>query len=153
LGLIADLSQHQLVCFDSNAFIYAVEATDSRSTLARELLRLVADGDIEAVTSTMTVLEIMVHPFQRGEPDVANEYATRLESWPHLRVIPVDLAIARRAAQLRARLRLKPIDAIQLATAQEAGATALVTNDRDFGRIVDVAILHLDDDPDPNPGG
>ena len=52
--------------------------------------------------------------------------------------------VARRAAQLRARYRLRPADALQAATALVYGATAFVTNDRQLMRLaslLDVVVL------------
>jgi RecA-family ATPase len=54
--------------------------------------------------------------------------------------------VARRAAQLRARYRLRPADALQMATALVHGATAFVTNDRQLTRLAPVLdIITLDD--------
>ena len=45
------------------------------------------------------------------------------------------------AAQLRAQHRLKLPDALQLATALEAGASAFVTHDRDFSGVTALPVL------------
>ena len=45
------------------------------------------------------------------------------------------------AARVRIRHRLKLPDAIQVATAIEQGCHALITHDRDFGRVGEVLIL------------
>ena len=52
--------------------------------------------------------------------------------------------VARQAAQLRARYRLRPVDAIQVATALVYRATAFVTNDATLARLapaLDVVLL------------
>ena len=50
-------------------------------------------------------------------------------------------AIAALAAQLQADYRLRLPDAIQLATALDIGASALVTHDQDFSRVTGLDIL------------
>ena len=50
-----------------------------------------------------------------------------------------------RAAELRARYRLRLPDAIQLAVALNAGCQAFLTNDRDLQRVTAVRILSLED--------
>lgn len=50
-------------------------------------------------------------------------------------VLAHDRAVFRRAAELRALLRLRFIDALHLATAVEGGCRFFVTNDRDFKAI------------------
>ena len=52
--------------------------------------------------------------------------------------------IVERAAQIRARHRLRTPDALQAATAAHAGATALVTNDPVFERVEAFATVVLD---------
>ena len=56
-------------------------------------------------------------------------------------VVPVSVPIAALAAQLRAQHRLKLPDALQLATALEAGASAFVTHDRDFSGVTALPVL------------
>ncbi len=97
-----------------------------------------------AVTSTMTLLEILVRPFQLGSIEVAEEYEILLSSFPHLVIRDVNRAVARRAAQLRADYQMKPVDALQIATALEVGATLLITNDQGLRKLtpqIEIAIL------------
>lgn len=56
-------------------------------------------------------------------------------------LIAVTPSIAVLAAQLRPRYGLRFPDAIQLATALDRSATALVTHDRDFSRVTGIDIL------------
>ena len=56
-------------------------------------------------------------------------------------IYPLSASIAVESARLRARYRLKLFDAIQLATALEINAYALVTHDRDFSNVDDVRVL------------
>ncbi len=49
-----------------------------------------------------------------------------------------------RAAELRAKHGLKMVDALQLATAAEAGAQCLVSNDRQFPTLPGMACVSLD---------
>jgi predicted nucleic acid-binding protein len=46
------------------------------------------------------------------------------------------------AAQLRVQYRLKLPDAVQLASALDIGAAALVTHDRDFSKVLDFPVLN-----------
>ena len=62
-------------------------------------------------------------------------------------VIAVTSSIAVLAAQLRVSYGLKLPDAIQLATALDIGAAALVTHDRDFSRVTGIQILTGDKEP------
>ncbi len=60
-------------------------------------------------------------------------------------MLPIDIAIADRAAALRAAYALRTPDTLQLAAALEAGCEAFLTNDRRLGRVQDLHVLVLDD--------
>jgi predicted nucleic acid-binding protein len=49
--------------------------------------------------------------------------------------------VAAMAAQLRVQYRLKSPDAVQLASALDIGAVALVTHVRDFSEVLDFPVL------------
>lgn len=54
-----------------------------------------------------------------------------------------DIDIARRAAGLRARYGVRTADAIHLATALVAGASAFVTTDRRLARVKEIEVRVL----------
>jgi len=90
------------------------------------------------------VMELTVRPWQIGRPSVAREYETLLLHFPNLVLVDVNREVARRAAQLRARHRIRPADALQVATALVYDATAFVTNDTQLARLaplLDIVIL------------
>jgi len=89
-------------------------------------------------------MELTVRPWQVGRQDVAREYEALLVHFPHLTLADVTRDVARQAAQLRARYRLRPADALQVATALIHDATAFVTNDQSLVRVaptLDMIIL------------
>jgi len=53
--------------------------------------------------------------------------------------------VADLAAQLRARYRLSTPDAIQIATALDAGATGFIGNDKGWRKVQEIECLVLDD--------
>jgi len=55
--------------------------------------------------------------------------------------VPLDIDIAESTARLRASLRLKLADAIQVASALAINAAALVTHDRDLARVRSVRVI------------
>lgn len=140
------LAGHAFVGLDTSVFIYHLEAHPRYLPLTRELLAGVQAGQWTAVTSTVTVMELTVRPWQVGQSAVAREYEALLVHFPHLTLAEVTRDVARRAAQLRARYRLRPADALQAATALIHEATALVTNDRELARLAPVLdVVVLDD--------
>jgi predicted nucleic acid-binding protein len=144
-GLAAALAGHRRVGLDTSVFIYHVEGSTQFAGPAGESLEDLTRGAFEGVTSVLTLMEIAVKPLQLERPEVADEYEILLTTYPHLEVVDVDRTIARRAAELRARYRLRPADALQVATCLEGEATAFLTNDKSLRRIKEVQVLVLED--------
>jgi len=138
------LAGHTVLGLDTSIFIYHVEAHPRYLPLTQELLAGVEAGWWMAITSTVTIMELTVRPWQVGRQDVAREYEALLVHFPHLTLADVTRDVARQAAQLRARYRLRPADALQVATALIHDATAFVTNDQSLVRVaptLDMIIL------------
>jgi predicted nucleic acid-binding protein len=143
-ALQAFLRRHQRIALDTSVFIYALEEHPRYADLADEVLKWVERPGHSAVTSTITITEILTKPYGTvEEQDVSYTYDL-LTGYPNLTWVPVDLEVAHIAARLRAEYRLKTADALQVATAFHSGATALVTNDATFQRVRQIETLLLD---------
>ena len=143
-NLTGRVAPHDIIGLDTSIFIYHLEAHPVYLPLTQALLEGVEAGKWEAVTSTITVMELTVRPWQLDRPAVARAYEALLAHFPHLVLADVTRDVARRAAQLRARYRIQPADALQVATALAHGATVFVTNDRLLSRlspVLDVVVL------------
>ncbi len=126
-------------------FIDDIEGVAPYARLLTALMDRLVDGVVVAVTSTLTLTEITVKPFQEGRLDVVRRYEWLLANYPNLRVAPVDTNVALRASQLRAVHRLTAVDAIQVGTSLTIGATAFLTNDSRLSRVAELEVIQLDD--------
>ena len=99
----------------------------------------------QAVTSTITLLEILVQPYRLSDIDRVNEFYALLSTFPHLEWVAPSLRIADMGAHFRAEYNLRTPDAIQAATALSYGATGFVSNDAGFRRVTGLDIIVLDD--------
>ncbi len=97
-----------------------------------------------AVTSTITMTELLVRPYRENDEQWVDDYYALLSRYPNLRWIAPDMEIADLAARIRARHRLRTPDAILAATATVAGAPALITNDEIFERVETFETLVLE---------
>ena len=102
-------------------------------------------GRLELVTSAVTLLEVLVVPLRAGDPVLAARYERLLVNGRGLRLVDVDRAQLRAAAELRARHGLRTPDALQLAAALATGCTAFVTNDRRLRPLPGLDVVQLDD--------
>jgi predicted nucleic acid-binding protein len=89
------------------------------------------------VAFTVALTELTVRPWQAGHPAMARENEALFVRFPNLIVADVTRAVARRAAQLRARYRTRPADVLLVTTAlihratvfhQQSASKALPSN-------------------------
>jgi predicted nucleic acid-binding protein len=139
------LSDHKVIALDSCVWIYHLENHPDYATLTSQVLEAVEGGICQAVSSELTLLEILVRPLQMELQDVADEYELLLSSFPNLSLEPISRAILLQAAKIRASHGLRTPDAIVTATAMAGGATLLVTNDRHLSRVPGIQVACLTD--------
>jgi predicted nucleic acid-binding protein len=124
------LSAHTKIGLDTSIFIYHFEANPNYLPITTELLSSIEGGQREAVTSTITLMELIVHPLKLNRQDVARKYEALLVNFPHLQIVDLDRNVIRQAAQLRADFRIRPADALQAAACLVNSVTAFITNDK-----------------------
>jgi len=139
------LKKAGLIYADTNIFIYHLDASPRYSPLTEVFFDLVENGKITAHTSTLTVLELNVKPYQANQSPRALTHIALLKNLPHLLIKDMTIEIADRAAQLRAKHGLKTPDAIHLASALNTGCDLLLGNDADLKKTNTVECLRLDD--------
>jgi predicted nucleic acid-binding protein len=133
------------VYVDANGFIYTVEQIEPYFTLLRGLWLAVQTGQIAVITSELTLLEVLIKPIADANASLEAAFRAALLRSPDVRSLPVTRAVLERAARLRASTRLKTPDAIHAATALEAGAALVLTNDSSFRRVPGLAVTVLAD--------
>jgi len=116
------------IFLDTNFFIYLYEAQGQRAARAGYLSRAFIARRDEIFTSVMSLGEVLVAPLARGDFSLAQRYR-RLFRSPGITVLPFVEQAAEVFARLRIGGKVKPPDAIQLATAGTAGCDLFLTND------------------------
>jgi predicted nucleic acid-binding protein len=81
------------VYIDANIVIYAVEGFAAHERVIRALLTAMDDGEITAVTSELTLAEVLVKPKRDVDERLVTAYRTFLEPTSALSLIPVDRAV------------------------------------------------------------
>jgi predicted nucleic acid-binding protein len=130
---------------DANILIYHLQDDARYRAVLRPVFVRVAAGSVGAISSFLTLFEVLVKPYKEGREDIAIQYRERLTTTPNLRLLPLDKVVAGAAAKLRAEFSLKTPDAIQAGTALSASADVFLTNDEGFRRVSALRILVLED--------
>jgi predicted nucleic acid-binding protein len=136
------------LAIDTNCFVYLFESEGSRRAefLASEVFGAFAVGKRTGVTSTLTIAELLVRPYEVGDSSTATALRSAMEGMPGLDLLGVDLGVADDAARIRGRTGLYLADAVQVATALRGRADALLTNDRHLAdRADEVDVIVLDE--------
>lgn len=150
MGLLSDLGEGP-VALDTSIFVYFLEEHPVYLPLVDPLFEAIDAGQLEAVTSSLTLLEVLVIPFRFANATLIEQCETLLTRSEGLRLIDLNRDFLRSVAQIRAVTRAKTPDAIQLAAAVAAGCRVFLTNDNRIPALPGLRRLLLEDYL-PKPG-
>ena len=129
-----------LIYLDSNVFILAVLSDDKRGEKAQELIKKTILGELSAVTSSLTVDEVVWKIWKETKNrDIAIDEGLRLLQFDNLRIVGVDNNIIKHSLNFMKKYKhLKPRDAIHLSAAINAGASVIISDDADFDGVREI---------------
>ena len=133
------------IYLDANVFIYAVEGFPKYAKLCAGILQSIEDMKIHAVTSELTLAEVLARPLKDQKLAIAAVYQELIRSQFDLKVVPISREILIAAAYLRATLNCRLPDAIHLATAQQYGSEFFLTADKAIKVPTSMRCLTLDE--------
>lgn len=131
------------VGLDTAPLIYFIEENPTYLEAVKIFFEAMDRGDFTVVTSTVTLLEVLVHPLRNNNTALAAEYRDILLN-SRLMTVEVSSTIAEQAARLRALHNIRTPDAIQISAALNAGATHFFTNDIRLPEIAQIQVISLD---------
>jgi predicted nucleic acid-binding protein len=131
------------LAIETAPYIYFVENHPIYAEKVEVIFEIVETQAIDITTSVMTLTETLMKPLQANDQQLIDTYNNLLTQ--NVRLVPITAAIARLAAELRARYNLRTPDALHIATAIDAGCDAFLTNDFTLKRVQELTILVLDE--------
>jgi predicted nucleic acid-binding protein len=132
------------VALDTVIFIYFIEEHQRYLPVLDPVFAAIDKGRLPAVSSSLTLLEVLVVPYRAGNTPLAEQYEKVLTRSRGLRLVDIDGTQLRAAAQLRAlHPSLRTPDAIQISAALSGGCSVLLTNDRDMPAVPGLRILQF----------
>jgi predicted nucleic acid-binding protein len=145
VNLGAALSGVRRLYIDAAPLIYYVEEHPVYLQRIESIVAFIEDTPIKAVSSVISLTEVLNQPIKKGRSDLEQAYRDILISGERFSLLPVSQTIAESAARLRAYHNLRTPDALHIATAIDAACDAFLTNDNGLKRITQLRILALDD--------
>jgi predicted nucleic acid-binding protein len=145
--LATELRRLNKVGLDTSILIYHLEDIEPYSDLTEAAFSAIAEGLPKAVVSMISITELLVQPFAKGEEDRITVFEQFILSLPNTNLIPPTYTIAKEAARLRAKYAIRTPDALLISTALSEKAEAFLTNDSRLRSLKaeGVGILVLDD--------
>jgi predicted nucleic acid-binding protein len=145
LKLRRAIERHKIIGLDTAPFIYYIEDVAPYADLLHPVFSLVENHALRAVTSTVTLAEILTKPFSDKNFSLADEIKFTLKSYSSLSIASIDEKLGEVAALIRARYTIRLPDALQVAAAVNGEATLFLTNDRRVKKFDALQVLVLSD--------
>jgi predicted nucleic acid-binding protein len=135
---------YQTVALDTAPLIYFIEEHPLYLPIVVPFFEALAGGRLRAVTSIITLLEVLVLPLKQNNLKLAQQYRNILLNTEGLSIENITPVIAESAAKLRSHHILRTPDALQLATALQCKASVFLTNDMRLPSLPSLPVLTLD---------
>ncbi|MBW2099986.1 MAG: PIN domain-containing protein [Deltaproteobacteria bacterium] len=144
MGLIDEI-RGKRISINTAPFIYFIEKNPDYINLVKPIFSEIENEEIDAVTSTITLLEVLVLPLKLKREILAEQYRDILLYTDGLFTYEISHDISEMAAKLRVKYNIRTPDAIQIATGIIHNADAFITNDISLKKVDDIKVFALDD--------
>jgi uncharacterized protein len=124
-----------IVYWDTMMFIYLLVGDPVFTPKVQRFQREIEHRGDTLVTSVFTLGEVLTGPRKAGDVAGVSAIASYFASG-RIVILPFDWATADRYSMVRSMCKVSQADAIHLASAALAGASAFVTNDTELRRLV-----------------
>lgn len=131
---------------DSMCFLYQFIDHPRYEPLTNIIFGLLEENKIQAVTSTISPVEVFVRAEKSKDRLLLAEYEKFFQGMPNLEIVNIDWSIARLAAKLRAIYAgIKTPDALQLSAAFMKDCSLFLTNDKKLRQVKGIKVMILED--------
>lgn len=138
------LGKHRRIAIDSSIFIYKFEQHSVYEKYCSTIFDKLSNNQIHLITSSITVSEILIKPFEKNDHETINLYENLFHSLPHFTIVDIDYSMAKSAAIIRSKYHILLPDAYQFAAAIKEKATIFITNDirlKKLQKVLQIACL------------
>ena len=121
-----------LLYIDTNVFLNVIYRERKILEPSKKLLGKLESGHVQAITSSITLMEIKLDMIKNNYKGVADKAVTLVEDIVGLTILPLDKTMVKVAAEHILQDGLTVHDAYHLATALCGSADTFVTRDEDL---------------------
>lgn len=146
MALADELRLNAPFFLDTAPIIYFIEAHSRYGAMMKDVVHLFQKEDVRAISSVLTLSEVLVKPVELGDEKRAKQFSEFLTQGKGLTLLEITDAMAEKAGRLRGKYpSLKTVDAVQIAAALQSGAKAFLTNDRRLKTVTEIKVFVLED--------
>jgi predicted nucleic acid-binding protein len=116
----------------------------NNNTKAVEVWQQLSDGRHTLVVSVLTINEILIYFYRRGETDMGQQWVNLMVNTANIDVVPVSTEIAIASARYRHGLGLPTVDSVILATFLDRQCEQALSTDSDFRLVDEQGVLPID---------
>ena len=131
------------IFLDTNIFL-SVLNQESSYEYSREILKSIHRGKMIGFTSVLCISEILAGFYVKGDEESAERALLDILSINNLKIVEIDLEIAKEGGKFRGKYKIKLPDALIASTCFLYDAT-LVTIDESFERIKEINVFSPND--------
>jgi len=142
---LTEIINNKNIFIDTAPLIHYIEDNELYSSVLDELFEQNLEMKVQLTTSTITLLEVLVLPLKTNNFDLVEKYKSLLCQSDTFEIWNIDMEIAEKAAELRAKYQLKTPDAIQISTAICRFSDYFLTNDKRLKIVSELNVLILDE--------
>lgn len=131
---------------DTNIPMYAAGQEHPLKARCLEIMKSVANGDLEAYTDTEVFQEILYRYFSIKRGELGLQVFDTFSKIMHGAVLPVrfeDMLLARKLINKASYAKLSPRDVIHLAVMQNNGIDHIITADRAFEEVEGIRVIRV----------
>ncbi len=130
---------------DTSPIIYYIEDIEPYASLLNDLFDNIAKGDNIAVTSVITLIEVLTKPVRDKNRELEQKFRLYFTNSRNIELISITPDIGEQSSLLRAKYNLRTPDAIQVAVAINTESSSLITNDTNLKKIEEVNVIILEE--------
>jgi predicted nucleic acid-binding protein len=132
-----------MIYLDANFFLFAILDITEKGKSARTIQDSIIKGKQYAVTSALTLDEIMWVLIKNKKRHLVRTVIEGLYSMPNLEISSVSSTLPLLALDMMEEYALSPRDAFHLATMRASKIRSIVTDDDDFDRVKGITRIRI----------
>ena len=139
------MTEYKKIFLDTTPIIYFLDVDVNYAEKVENLFSDFLEAESQMITSTITCTEYLTYPYRTGNSEKIDAFYEFLSDCD-IPMCPIDVDIAKKAAQIRAEYKdFKTMDCLQLAAACVQECDLFLTNDKQLRQFKEIKCVTMDE--------